>query len=375
MPPLPEEPYRSLAFYDEKDRALFTGREADVVRFAATLDRPDTRILILHGESGTGKSSFLRAGVIPYLEEECVGYRLVRRPDGALLIVQAANDLVGEVAQALLDATETPLRYGTPDGEPVTVDLRRLIDEALGARVDYATLREALGCDVRLLADLLVRLARRLPYALVLVLDQAEEIFTLARTPEEVARRDYGLRMLQRLVDVNADVKLIISLRTEYYGRLLDHLRAGRRDLNGVRDDLLRDFSRTALIEAITRPTSDTPLAPGQPSPRQKYGFRYDEGVAEQIVDGVLALRSENQDGVFPLVQSFAPSSTNGRRPCRVRTELSHGRTSTPSKGSRGDSARSRRMLWCGRWASAGRIARRSRDYSFSFAIASLTAR
>ena len=39
---------------------LFTGRDADVVRFAATLDRPDTRILILHGESGTGKSSFLR---------------------------------------------------------------------------------------------------------------------------------------------------------------------------------------------------------------------------------------------------------------------------------------------------------------------------
>jgi hypothetical protein len=42
--PLPETPYRSLAFYDWKDRALFTGRDADVVRFAATLDRPDTRI-------------------------------------------------------------------------------------------------------------------------------------------------------------------------------------------------------------------------------------------------------------------------------------------------------------------------------------------
>ena len=302
-PPLPDEPYRSLAFYDEKDRALFTGRDADVVRFAATLDRPDTRILILHGESGTGKSSFLRAGVIPYLEEECVGYRFFRRPDGAVLIVQAAKDLVGQLAQALLDATATLLRYDTPDGEPHTVNLRRVLDEVLGTTADYATLREALRRDVHLLADMISRMAGRLPYALVLVLDQAEEVFTLAKTPEEVAGRDHGLRMLQRLVDVQADVKLIVALRTEYYGRLLDHLRAGRRDLTGVRDDLLRDFSRSALIEAITRPTSETPLAPGQPAPREQYGFRYAEGIPEAIADGVLALRSENQDSVLPLVQ------------------------------------------------------------------------
>ena len=161
------------------------------------------------------------------------------------------------------------LRYDTPDGEPHTVNLRRVLDEVLGTTADYATLREALRRDVHLLADILSRMAGRLPYALVLVLDQAEEVFTLAKTPEEVAGRDHGLRMLQRLVDVQADVKLIVSLRTEYYGRLLDHLRAGRRDLTGVRDDLLRDFSRSALIEAITRPTSETPLAPGQPSPRE----------------------------------------------------------------------------------------------------------
>ena len=60
-------------------------------------------------------------------------------------------------------------------------------------------------------------MAARLPHALVLIIDQAEELFTMARTPDEISDRDHALKMLQRLVDIKADVKLIVSLRTEYY--------------------------------------------------------------------------------------------------------------------------------------------------------------
>ncbi|QEH32544.1 WD domain, G-beta repeat [Aquisphaera giovannonii] len=291
-PPLPEKPYPSLGYYDEGDRALFTGRDADAVRFAATLDRPDTRILVLHAESGVGKSSFLRAGVVPYLEGECVGYRFFRRPDGGLLIVQPAKDPVGQLARALIEMAEDPLRFRSPHGEDIVIDLRPVLDEAVGAEAGSGQVDAALRADEDLLADLLSRMSARLPHVLVLVLDQAEELFTLARTKEEREDRDRALRMIQRLVDLRADVKLIVALRTEYYGRLLDHLRQGRRDLVGVRDDLLRDFSRADVIEAIKRPTAEA-----------RYGFRYADGVPEEITDGVLALRSENQDSVLPLVQ------------------------------------------------------------------------
>lgn len=70
-----------------------------------------------------------------------------------------------------------------------------------------------------------------------------------------------------------------------------------------MRDDLLREFSRDALVKAITRPTSETRLAPDQPSPREEYRFRYAEDVPEQIADDILEMRSENQDSVLPLVQ------------------------------------------------------------------------
>ena len=83
--PLPKMPYLPLQWYGPEHRALFAGRDGDIERFAMTLDNPDTRVLILHGESGVGKSSFLRAGVIPFLEGECIGFQFLkdRGADGA----------------------------------------------------------------------------------------------------------------------------------------------------------------------------------------------------------------------------------------------------------------------------------------------------
>ena len=131
---LPDQPYRSLAYYDRADRLLFTGRDADVVRFAATLDRPDTRILVLHGESGIGKSSFLRAGVIPYLEEECVGYRFLRDAQGQVVIIQATKDPVGRLAMGLLEMTERPVEYQTPTEDVRTIALRPYSTRPWGQR-------------------------------------------------------------------------------------------------------------------------------------------------------------------------------------------------------------------------------------------------
>ena len=64
----PANPYKGLSYYGPFDIGLFAGREAAVSQCARGLARHEGRVLVLQGGTGSGKSSFLRAGLIPYLE-------------------------------------------------------------------------------------------------------------------------------------------------------------------------------------------------------------------------------------------------------------------------------------------------------------------
>lgn len=308
---LPDQPYRSLGYFHYADQALFTGRDKDIERFAATLDHGDTRILVLHGESGVGKSSFLRAGVIPYLEESCHGYRFMRAhvnanqsdaTEDAVLFVRATKDLFAQLSQALLAYCAAPYHWQTPLGERVEVDLPGVLSQFVGGDVSTAKLKDALANDPTLLGRLLSALSERLPHAAVLVIDQCEEVFTLARTAADEVVRDLALAMLRQTLSASGDFKMILSLRTEYYGRLIDRLRHGMLDVVEIREYLLTDVDEEALVETILRPTSRRQVGASS-IPRDKYGFSYQEGVARQIAEALLRHTQLRHDSVLPLMQ------------------------------------------------------------------------
>src|SRR5262249_42354144 len=88
-------PYRGLAAFTEADAAGFFGRERAVSAFVnQLLDQP---LLAVVGPSGTGKSSFVRAGVLPALP---TGWRgVVVRPGAAPMAALAARvDLASPAA-------------------------------------------------------------------------------------------------------------------------------------------------------------------------------------------------------------------------------------------------------------------------------------
>lgn len=310
--PLPDVPYPSLAYYTREDRALFAARDEDVVRFASLLDRQECRILILHGESGVGKSSFLRAGVIPFLEDECHGYRFLSAEekssatesasDDGVVFIRATNDLAGQLSKAILDFCEQPYQLETPNGQTEISLLPRLVD-VVGGTLTQPDLRAALLSDPTLLGKILKRLSEPLPFTLLVIVDQCEEVFTLAHKPEDEESTRLALGMLRRTQSVQGDFKLILALRTEYHGRLTDHLRRGMKSGKGVSDYLLTDFDVNQLVDAIRRPTQTSPTPYSSEIPRDKYRFSYEIGLPQKIAKRVVEHSSERRDSVLPLLQ------------------------------------------------------------------------
>jgi hypothetical protein len=64
---LPPAPYKGLVPYDEADTPFFFGREREREIISANL--LSSRLTLLYGPSGVGKSSVLRAGVVSHLRD------------------------------------------------------------------------------------------------------------------------------------------------------------------------------------------------------------------------------------------------------------------------------------------------------------------
>src|SRR5262249_59553944 len=65
-------PYRGLAAFGEQDAGWFFGREAAIIQVLERMSRllAGVGLLVVSGASGAGKSSLLRAGVLPRIRAE-----------------------------------------------------------------------------------------------------------------------------------------------------------------------------------------------------------------------------------------------------------------------------------------------------------------
>lgn len=177
-------PYRGLEAYEEKHKDLFFGREALLeTLYKQVAQQPFTNVL---GPSGIGKSSLVKAGLLPMLKAAT---------DQAWTVV----DPIRPSQQPLRALRELALPDGVPAGDAI----------ATGA----PTASGAIELSQRLDAWFALHPDRQL----VLVIDQLEELFTLCDNAEE--RRLFLTQLIAASRGHQARLRIITTLRLDFEPR------------------------------------------------------------------------------------------------------------------------------------------------------------
>lgn len=271
-----ESPYRGLGSFTEQDAALFFGRDnaIDLVvqRLADATREPG--IVMVSGVSGAGKSSLLRAGVVPRLRAGGVPDRPEVR-DWLCLVVTPGEAPLDELAVAVA---------GVAGLDAVGVRRELRADPAGFA----LTAAQAAGADRRL----------------VLVVDQFEQLFT--RCPDETQRRAFVTALhAAATTGPGGRAVVVVVVRADFETRAADY------------PELTEAIQHRYLLTAMT----ERQLRLAITEPAKKAGARVEDELTEQLLREVrtrspAAASSHTMfstAGVLPLVSYALDRAWRGR--------------------------------------------------------------
>ncbi|MCQ3929907.1 MAG: hypothetical protein DPW16_05575 [Chloroflexi bacterium] len=247
----PVNPYKGLRAFQVADAADFFGRDNLVDQLLSRLrdNHPDSRFLAVIGPSGSGKSSVVKAGLIPKLR------------DGA--ITGYGSSFYAEMV---------------PGPHPVTQIETELLSFAVNA--DEAMLQR-LREDPTGLTEMVKSVLPGGNSELVLVIDQFEEVFTLVEN--EAERTHFLASLLAAVRDPASRVRIIITLRADFYDRPLLYPEFGA---------LIRERTEVVL------PLSADELERTIVGPAKRVGLIVEPQLVAAIVSDV-----SNEPGALPLLQ------------------------------------------------------------------------
>jgi WD40 repeat protein/DNA-binding SARP family transcriptional activator len=232
-------PYKGLRAFEESDAADFFGRHELVDEILARLARDDQRgrFVLVVGGSGSGKSSVVRAGLLPR----------VRR---------------GEVPGSDRWFITAMLPGGSPFKE-LAEGLRRVaIAEADGLADELKFGEDGLdGVLRRVLPD---------DGQLLLVIDQFEELFTLA---SEAEQRTFLNGLVHAVSAPESRLRIVATLRADFYDRPLRFHRFGA----GVRDS-------TVTVPAMSAAELETAVV----GPATRVGACVDHALVSELIAAVI---------------------------------------------------------------------------------------
>jgi WD40 repeat protein/serine/threonine protein kinase len=245
-------PYKGLRAFEQADAEDFYGRERLIEQLLARLadvKDPYYRFLAIVGGSGSGKSSLVKAGLIPLL-------RAGKLPDSniwKIIEVTPGNQPLLAMAAALR-------RIAIDDPG----DLRAILEGGSGGLL--AAVAKAMG---------------DLPGEVVIVFDQFEEVFTLVQ--DEALRQHLFALIAQSVSEPTSRVRIIITMRADFYDRPLNYAQFGR--LIHQRTEVVTPMTVEELEHSIT-------------GPAKRVRVSVEPGLVAALISA-----TQKQPGTLPLLQ------------------------------------------------------------------------
>ncbi len=239
LPTKSRNPYKGLRPFEESDSGDFFGREALTARLVERLGEVSRsgRLLTIVGPSGSGKSSVVRAGLVPALRRG-----------------------------ALPGSERWRIAIMSPGGRPLAELAAALRRGAGSRRLERAAQLEGAG-------QIGAALERALPVGverLVLVVDQTEELFTLTR--DAAVRTGFIDGLLGALAAPEGRLLVVLTIRADFLDRPLAWPGLGELVRSGL--EVVTPMSRAELELAINRPA-------------QAAGVELEPGLAAEVIADV----------------------------------------------------------------------------------------
>lgn len=267
-------PYVGLLPFSEEQAKYFFGRESDIEVVATNLRA--ARLTVLYGSSGVGKSSVIRAGVIPLLERLAKVSTIPGEPPDFLPIV--VREWVSNPLQSIRKGLRETVEKGVLEGAIPDVSAPDVLEtaEANEGNDDLCAL-------IKSWTDLVGT-------KFLFIFDQFEDFFL---HPDFFSGKgSFGEEFPKAVTDATVPAHFLLSLRDDSLSKL-DFFK-GR--IQGAMNTLrLRHLSRALARQAITGPIEKY-------NGERHTSFQIEEGLIDQILDdvrvGKVKLESQGQANV-----------------------------------------------------------------------------